>query len=152
MNLKEYNSIPLHPTNSDIIKYRKLNKYHLTVSDIRKLKVAKLEALQKAPFWRNNVVHAYCLSGEVGDDRYCDGTDYWIGFYDKDAPYYAGKVRINFDTFGGVCSYNFKRFFGSTKSIDCRDDLAIQIECIRTVNMLIDKGVLELCDNQSKIN
>ena len=66
------------------------NKYNLKFSDIGKMIVIDREALTKKPFWRNNVINAWCLSETTeksnADSYYCTYNEYWIGFYDMDAP------------------------------------------------------------------
>lgn len=42
------------------------NKYNLKPSDIRKMVVINRNRLQENPFWRNNVIHAWCLTGSAG--------------------------------------------------------------------------------------
>lgn len=39
------------------------NKYKLTISKIKKLKVGNREKICKPLFWRNEVIGAWCISG-----------------------------------------------------------------------------------------
>ena len=55
------------------------NKYNLKPSDIRKMVVIDRDRLRKNPFWRNNVIHAWCLTGGAGEGLYDSMNDYWIG-------------------------------------------------------------------------
>ena len=91
------------------------NKYNLKPKDIQKAVILDYDKLHKSPFWRNDVVQAWCLSETTiknrKDDEYGCYNEYWIGFYDKDAKSYAGKIRLNCYAYGGMCSYNFKKFF-----------------------------------------
>lgn len=42
------------------------NKYNLKPKDIEKATILDYERLKQPPFWRNNVVKAWCLSGGSG--------------------------------------------------------------------------------------
>ena len=90
------------------------NKYNLKPKDIQKAFILDYDKLHKSPFWRNDVVQAQCLSETTiknrEDDEYGCYNEYWIGFYDKDAKSYAGKIRLSCSAYGGMCSYNFKKF------------------------------------------
>ena len=91
------------------------NKYNIKPKDIQKAVILDYDKLHKSPFWRNDVVQAWCLSETTiknrKDDEYGCYNEYWIGFYDKDAKSYAGKIRLSCYAYGGMCSYNFKKFF-----------------------------------------
>ena len=88
------------------------NRYNLKPKDIQRAVILDRNRLQQEPFWRNNVINAWCLSGGCGKD-YFGGFDseYWIGFYDEDAKSYAGKIKLNMYCVGGMCSYNPSKFF-----------------------------------------
>ena len=64
-------------------------------------------------------------------------------FYDKDAKSYAGKIQLKCYAYGGMCSYNFKKFF-DPKEIDCEIDLEIQEKLLKRINWLIDEGIVEI--------
>lgn len=120
---------------------KKLNKYNLDMKQIRALKVGNRELIKTPLFWRNNVISAWCASGSVGNSKFCDETEYWLGIYDEDAKAYKGKVRFSFSTYGGMCGYNFNTFF-NPKTIETMDDLRIQKLFLEKINNLIDMGVL----------
>ena len=123
------------------------NKYNLKPKDIQKAVILNYDKLHKSPFWRNDVVQAWCLSETTiknrKDDEYGCYNEYWIGFYDKDAKSYAGKIRLSCYAYGGMCSYNFKKFF-DPKEIDCEIDLEIQEKLLKRINWLIDEGIIEI--------
>ena len=120
------------------------NKYNLTVPKVRKLLVKDRNKISAPLFWRNNVINAWCISESIGSDADREfGTDssFWIGIYDEDASAYAGKFRISFETYGGMCSYNFTNFY-SKKSIKNPQDLRLQERFLEVINHLIDEGIL----------
>lgn len=123
------------------------NKYNLKPKDIQNVKILDYEKLHKAPFWRNNSIGAWCLSGCIRPnpkDTY--GTydlDYWIGFYDDDAKSYAGKIRLSCSSYGGMCDYNFKSFFNE-KEIENEWDLRLQEKLLEVINWLIDGKIVSL--------
>ena len=122
------------------------NKYNLTLPMIRKLVVLDRSKLQKPLFWRNNVIDAWCISKSFGSDadrEFSTDSSFWIGIYDEDAKAYAGKVRVSFDSYGGMCSYNFKNFY-SSRSIQNAKDLHMQEDFLEVINKLIDDGILGL--------
>ncbi len=123
------------------------NKYNLKPKDIEKAIIINEKRLHKAPFWRNNVVKAWCLSESVipyPNDTY--GTfdaEYWIGFYDKNAKSYAGKIRLNCTVMGDMCNYNFKKFFDFSE-IENEIDLELQEKLLTRINWLIDEKIIEI--------
>ena len=122
----------------------KYNKYNLKVKDIQKAIILDYDKLHKSPFWRNDIIKAWCLSGGVGKGFWGDyQSEYWIGFYDNDADSYAGKIRISCTCMEEMCSYNFNTFF-SQKSIDNHIDFEFQIELLKTLNWLIDEKIIEI--------
>lgn len=120
------------------------NKYNLKPKDIQKAVILDYDKLHKPPFWRNNVVQAWCLSGGSGKGFYGDWMDaYWIGFYDKDAKAYAGKIRLNCSAMEDMCNYNFKRFYDYTE-IESEVDLELQEKLLERINWLIDEKIIAL--------
>lgn len=120
------------------------NKYHLKPKDIEKAIILDFDKLHQAPFWRNNVVQAWCLSGGTGKGLYGDWINsYWIGFYDLDAKFYAGKIRLNCNTMEDMCHYKFKRFFDYTE-IENELDLELQEKLLERINWLIDEKIIEI--------
>lgn len=120
------------------------NKYKLTIPKIKKLKIGNRELICEPLFWRNNVISAWCISGSAGtekDHQFATDTGYWIGIYDDDAKAYAGKFRIDFSTYGGMCGYEFTSFF-QPNDIDNENDLRIQELFLEKINYLIDNGIL----------
>ena len=123
------------------------NKYKLKPKDIQKATIIDYEKLTQKPFWRNNAINAWCLSDGIRPnpkDSY--GTfdlDYWIGFYDKDAKSYAGKIRLSCSSYGGMCGYNFKEFFNE-KEMENEYDLQLQEKLLDRINWLIDEKIVEI--------
>lgn len=126
-----------------IRKPRIENKYNLKPSDIRKMVVIDRERLQENPFWRNNIIHAWCLTGGVGKGLYDSMNDYWIGFYDEDAPAYAGKTRFSVSAYEGMCSYKFNTFYRPS-DIEILADLEIQEKLLDRMNWLLDEGIVKI--------
>lgn len=124
------------------------NKYHLTFSDIRKLEIGDRSKIKEPLFWRNDVIHAWCISETTtltpDDSLYGTYNDYWIGIYGEDAK--VKKLRVNCSAFGGMCSYKFQRFF-ERKEIESEIDLEIQEKLLAKINELIDKGILMIPQN-----
>lgn len=122
------------------------NKYHLTISKIKKLRVTDRSQVCGPLFVRNNVVDAWCIHGSAGtkaDRRFGTDNEFWIGIYDEDARAYKGKFRFDFSTYGGMCGYKFERFF-QPQDIECENDLLIQERFLAKINELIDLGILEV--------
>ena len=123
------------------------NKYNLTVQDLKRLRVGNREKLCEPLFWRNNVVNAWCISGTTiknrKDDEFGTYDEFWIGVYDENAKSYAGKIRVTFSAYGGMCHYNFKKFFDYSE-IENEMDLEIQEKFITVMNQLLDEQILIL--------
>lgn len=131
-------------------KYKNLNKYNLTLKDIRHL-IPDREKITKEPFWRNNVISAWCLSWNTAYNKYDVGyglyDEYWLGVYDTDAKIYAGKVRFYFSSFGGMCGYKITKFL-KPDEIENKHDLEIQVKFLQRINELIDNGVFKLPEGE----
>ncbi len=126
------------------------NKYNLKPKDIQHATVLRPKALHEKPFWRNDVVKAWCLSGGVGQGVYGDyDYEYWIGFYDDDAPAYAGKIRMYCTCFEGMCTYDFKEFFNPNE-IENMYDLELQEELLKVINWLIDSEIIRIDKDAKK--
>lgn len=127
------------------------NKYNLKPKDIQHAKILDYNRLHQNPFWRNDIVQAWCLSENTckndKDYEYGCYNSYWIGFYDEDAKEYAGKIRLDCCAFGDMCSYNFKTFFNS-KEIESELDLEIQEKLLSRINWLIDEKIIEIRRNK----
>lgn len=123
------------------------NKYDLKPKDIQKATILDYDKLHKPPFWRNDVIGAWCLSGttikNTKDSVFCTYSGYFIGFYDHDAKSYAGKIRLDCYAYGGMYNYKFNTFF-NPKDIENEIDLEIQEKLLSRINWLIDEGVIEI--------
>lgn len=125
-------------------KPRVENKYNLKPVDIEKAIVLDYDRLHQSPFWRNNVIQAWCLTGGSGKGYFDDYEDeYWIGFYDDNAKEYASQIRFFCTSFEGMCGYNFKNFFDYTE-IDNKDDLELQEKLLERINWLIDERIIRI--------
>lgn len=113
------------------------NKYNLKPKDIEKAIVLLPDRLKEEPFWRNNVVNAWCLSGGAGKGLYGHFSSYWIGFHDD------GKIRFHCSTYEDMCHYNFKNFFDYNE-IEMEVDLEIQEKLLERINWLIDEKIIEI--------
>lgn len=129
------------------------NKYNLTMSKIRRLKIADRSKVCEPIFWRNDVIGAWCICGTSGNDMdRMFGTDneYWIGIYDLNAKAYAGKFRVHLSSCGGMCGYTFNKFY-QQKDIDNEQDLEIQEKFLSKINELIDCGILAFDSEAAEI-
>lgn len=125
-------------------KPRVENKYNLKPKDIEKAVILDYNKLHQPPFWRNNVVQAWCLSGGSGKGFYGNWMDsYWIGFYDNDAKAYAGKIRLSCSAMEDMCNYNFKRFYDYAE-IENEVDLELQEKLLERINWLIDEKIIAI--------
>lgn len=125
------------------------NKYNLNMSKVNKLIIKDRSQVNSPLFWRNNAINAWCISGNTiqsdNDSRYGTYSEYWIGIYDEDSKI-KRQLKVNCNSHGGMCGYNFKDFF-NPKEIENEHDLKVQEGLLKTVNMLIDNGILDLCKN-----
>lgn len=120
------------------------NKYNLTMTKIRRLKIADRSKVGKPLFWRNDVIGAWCIVGSAGsnmDIMFGTDNEFWIGIYDDNAKAYAGKFRVHLTSYGGMCGYKFNQFFRE-KDIENDNDLLIQEKFLCKINELIDLGIL----------
>lgn len=120
------------------------NKYNLKPKDIEKAVILDYDRLHKPPFWRNDVIRAWCLSDGTGKGYYGGWMNsYWIGFYDKNAKSYAGKIRLSCSAMEDMFNYNFEKFFDYVE-IDNEVDLELQEKLLKRINWLIDEGIIEI--------
>ena len=119
------------------------NKYNLKPKDIQKATILDFERLKRPPFWRNNVIGAWCLSDGTGKGLYGHIDSYWIGFYDNDAKTYAGKIRLSCTSYEDMCGYDFKKFF-DYREIENEFDLELQEKLLDRINWLIDENIVSL--------
>ena len=64
------------------------NKYQLTMEIARNLDIGDETKVREPLFWRNDVVHAWCISKSIGSDRdrrFGSDNGIWVGIYDKNA-------------------------------------------------------------------
>lgn len=121
------------------------NKYRLTMRTVNKLKAGDRALLAPPLFERDENSQAWVIRGEVGKD--CPGSEstFVLSVFDEDARANAGKVRVEFRTYGGSVVYRFHEFF-DPNDIVCDDDLQIQELFLSCVNSLLDSGALVLLD------
>lgn len=119
------------------------NKYNLRPSDINKLKVLDWDRLKEI-CWYNTAMKKsgdwWChLEGcNVPNTRYDDFDEFWIGFDEKN-----NRVRYNFSANEGMCSYKFTEFY-SSRSIESKYDMNVQVNAMRFLNMLLDEKIVTL--------
>lgn len=118
------------------------NKYKLDIKKARSLKILDRSRIEEPLFWRNDVVNAWCISGNTiknqKDREYCAYSEFWVGIYDKN-----DKIRISCDAHGGMCTYKFNKFF-DLNEIENDMDLEVQEKLLDALNKLIDEGILGL--------
>ena len=120
------------------------NKYNLKPKDIEKAIILDREKLKQSPFWRNDVIGAWCLTDGSGKGYYGGHINsYWIGFYDENAKSYAGKIRLKCSAYEDMGSYDFKKFF-DPKEIETEIDLELQEKLLSRINWLIDEGIVKI--------
>lgn len=116
------------------------NKYNLYPKDIRKFKVLNWDKL-KEKTWLNNAMNNgpwYChLEGSQGkNEKYNDEDEFWIGFNES-----TGEVKYHFSSYEGMCHYNFTSFY-SSRSIQNKYDMNVQVNTLRFLNMLLDEHII----------
>lgn len=117
------------------------NKYNLTPKNIKKLKILDWGRLKEKTWYNNAMLSGnwWChLEGCNAGCAYDDFTEFWIGFNEDD-----DRVKCHFTSDGGMCGYNFTKFY-SSKSIENKYDMQMQANTIRWLNMMIDEGILGL--------
>ena len=122
------------------------NKYNIRPEDLNKAEVIDRDRITRAPFWRNDLIKAWCLSGTTAKNASdnCIAGEYWICFYDIDAPTAkAGKVTSECSSYGGECTYKFKDFY-KMKDIDNDTDLKLQELFLEQINWLIDSHIIKI--------
>lgn len=132
----------------DLIK-KYPNKYNLTPSNIEKLKILNWEELKK--YLRHKIVLKDGVWGEhfegcnFDNDKYDDYSQFRIAFNEK-----SNKIICGFTTYFGCKDYIFNEFY-KIKDIEQERDLYVQINTIKYLNMLLDKGILGFDDPKSEI-
>lgn len=121
------------------------NKYQFTPENIKTIKVLNWPELKKHT-WFNQAMNSPCwchLEGCNIGGKYDESDEFWIGFYED------GRVDCHFTCFDGMCRYNFKEFY-SVKSIDNKFDMGVQVNTIKYLNMLVDKGIISKPETESR--
>lgn len=132
----------------DLIK-KYPNKYNLTPSNIEKLKILNWEELKK--YLRHKIVLKDGVWWEhfegcnFDNDKYDDYSQFRIAFNEK-----SNKIICGFTTYFGCKDYIFNEFY-KIKDIEQERDLYVQINTIKYLNMLLDKGILGFDDPKSEI-
>lgn len=125
------------------------NKYNLTPSNIEKLKILNWEELKK--YLRHKIVLKDGVWWEhfegcnFDNDKYDDYSQFRIVFNEK-----SNKIICGFTTYFGCKDYIFNEFY-KIKDIEQERDLYVQINTIKYLNMLLDKGILGFDDPKSEI-
>ena len=131
-------------SDKEIEEASKLNKYNLKPTDIKKAIVISPERLKAKPFWRNDVVKAWCLSEGAGRGFGGSWIDsYWIGFKDD------GKIDFHMNCWEDMANYNIKEFF-KPSDIECRSDFDIQLKYVKMLNWLIEENIIKIGDTNEK--
>lgn len=122
------------------------NKYNLKPEDIKRAVILDPKRLKEKPFWRNEVVHAWCLSGNTvnskADWEYGTYSSYWIGFYDNPAEN-ESRIGLSISCLGDMCNYGIEEFF-KDEDIENEDDLKIQELLLERINWLIDEKIIAI--------
>lgn len=116
------------------------NKYNLTPKNIKKLKILDWEKLKQKTWYNRAKVDTgnwWChMEGCSKSGNYDDEVEFWIGFNEDN-----NKIDCHFTSYGGMCWYNFKKFYNA-KEIENKYDMQMQVNTIRWLNMMIDEGIL----------
>lgn len=122
------------------------NKYNLDFHAISKLIIADESKICEPLFWRNDIIHAWCNSGNTikspKDSEYGTYNEYWIGIYDKNSKH-KNRLSVECTAFGGMALYKFKKFF-NPEEIENNLDLEIQEKLLAKINEFIDIGILKM--------
>lgn len=122
------------------------NKYNLTPASATNLKVNR-DKVNESFFWRNNVVHAWCISGTTAkcakDHEFGTYNSFWLGVYDEECKEHTSPIELKFTAYGGMYGYVFDTFYDFS-TIKCEIDLEIQEKFLAKINQLIDQGVFSI--------
>lgn len=125
------------------------NKYNLTPSKIEKLKILNWEELKKCSchkiVLKDGVWWEHFEGCNFDNDKYDDYSQFRIAFNEK-----SNKIICGFTTYFGCKDYIFNEFY-KIKDIEQECDLYVQINTIKYLNMLLDKGNLGFDDPKSEI-
>lgn len=116
------------------------NKYNFTPKSLKKLKILDWERL-KQKTWLNKAMTSgtwWChLEGcQRENQKYDEENEFWIGFNENN-----NEIDYYFTAFGGMCSYNFDKFY-DMKFIENKYDMQVQVNAIKWLNMMIEEGIL----------
>ena len=133
----------------DLIK-KYPNKYNLTPSKIEKLKILNWEELKKYSHYERRITDGdewwYHFEGcNLNNYIYNDFSKFWIAFNKRN-----NKIICGFTTYFDCKDYIFNEFY-KIKDIEQERDLYVQINTIKYLNMLLDKGILGFDDPKSEI-
>lgn len=131
-------------TYEDILKKKVVNKYNLTLSKIRKMKIKARHKIGEPLFWRNDSVKGWCITGDTSKLG-ANYNDFWLCIYDEGASI-GTEIEIIFTSEAGTLKYDFDEFF-LPEAIDNEHDLLVQEILLEKINDLIDVGILEEEEN-----
>jgi len=122
------------------------NKYNLKPSDINKLIVLDRTELDEA-FFRNDNREAFYMIKDVGesfiDFLFGRETRVSIIIYDENAKENKNQIKYSCKRYKESSNYEFNEFF-NLNEIENLKDLKSQEFLLRTINELIDLGILGL--------
>lgn len=125
-------------------KTRVENKYNLTPNSVMRLKVNR-EKVNESFFWRNNLINAWCISGntakEADEHKFGTYNSFLLYIFDKDSQAFPDQIILSFYEYGELSFYMFDKFYDFS-TIKQESDLEIQEMFLEKINHLIDEGVL----------
>ena len=116
------------------------NKYNLTFQQVQNLKVGNRELIGPPLFHRSKYVRGWINDYYIGPSY--DSTEYEIIIFDEDDEQHPEKFVFSITLHNDYdYSYTFHKFFDPYSILEL-EYLMIQEEFLRTINELIDKGIL----------
>lgn len=124
------------------------NKYNLTPKNIKTIKVLDWDRLKEHTSDYTKRDNPFCCHTEGCQKEkqpYNNKNEFWIGFFvDGEVAYYFTTLftdfcKNNYFSYGDY--YNFEKFY-SIKSIENPDDMQVQVNAIKYLNMLIDEKII----------
>ena len=117
------------------------NKYNLKVKDIKRLKILDWARLKSETFYNQAMLSGTWWCKLIGcqdpnSGKYDDENEFWFGVNEQN-----NKIDYHFSSFGGMCGYEFKKFY-DMKDISNKYDMNVQVNTIRWLNEMIDEGIL----------